>query len=136
MCLKKGRPHTLLYMLKSEVARLPNNGKTSDKTKSTPHHPIDLESINGIGAKIYEKIMQKYHDEPRAITAVRNGAIGLIEGISYKQACNISHALFQQEYGVSPQEILKSPDMEEIYHGILHIVPFHRPFHFQPNNIF
>ena len=74
MHLKKTQFHNLLYMLKSEVARSLSKDGSPDKTTN----PIDLSSINGIGSKIYGKIMQKYTEESRAMTAVRNGAIGLI----------------------------------------------------------
>jgi hypothetical protein len=88
--------------------------------KSLPNsRPTKIEDLPGIGKKLAQRILTYYGTDEAAMDGIRNLKIGQIPGFSYKHAVKFARQLFEAEEGVSPEAILKTPDINAIYEDIL-----------------
>lgn len=83
---------------------------------------IELGNFPGIGSKTREKLLDYYGSEERALYAIKEGFIGCVPGFTFKQALRFSQTYFEIEQGVCLSDIIKTPDMLEIYRQIQEVI--------------
>jgi hypothetical protein len=105
------------------ASKIESKEQSDNSSNNQPQTKIDsLDAIPGIGKKIREKIYSYYQDEDLAIEAVKNGLIGVIPGISYKQALKFAQTCFEIEEQIKVDDIIKTPDCLEIYEYVKNII--------------
>ncbi|MHA1394136.1 MAG: hypothetical protein ACTSRZ_11575 [Promethearchaeota archaeon] len=84
---------------------------------------VKLDEIPGIGKKLKTRILEFFeNDEREAIRALKNGMVGIIPGISSKQAIKIAQTIFEMEYNEKVDSTLKTEHAKEIYNDIIDII--------------
>ncbi|MHA1888176.1 MAG: hypothetical protein ACTSX0_09120, partial [Promethearchaeota archaeon] len=83
---------------------------------------FDLAHFPGIGQKTKEKLLSYYGSEESALHAIKNGFIGCAPGFTFKQALRFSQTYFELKEGVSLSDVIKTPDLLEIFQQIKQII--------------
>jgi len=83
-----------------------------------------LQSFEGIGNKVAEKLIKYFGGEEEAVDAIKHAKvseIASIRGISLKKAFKIVNDYREKEIGITLNEILRSNEIKRIYKAILEL---------------
>jgi DNA mismatch repair protein MutS2 len=83
---------------------------------------LSLDELPGIGKKLKEKIIERFSDEKRALTALKNGMGGAIPGISQKQAIKFARLIFESEHKTKIEDVLKTDHVLDLYNQIVEYI--------------
>ncbi|MFX0169270.1 MAG: helix-hairpin-helix domain-containing protein [Candidatus Hodarchaeota archaeon] len=84
-----------------------------------------LDQIPGIGPRLAQKLVELFGSEDEALDIIKNAQVATlasIPGVGKKKALDLVQEAYTIREGISAFEVLKTADIQEIYHRILAII--------------